>query len=208
VSQLTTLLGGHIDLTSSAGQGSTFTVILPISMEEQPREQEDLPTWQDLPRLLPAAAGQFPPGVLPEPPAGAFQQGGSSQEQKRLLVVDDNPDVVLLVKAALEQTPFEVIGVQDPLQALEMAQTLRPYAITLDVMMPNLNGWQLLYHLKSDPATADVPVVMLTVLSERTTGYVLGADEYLIKPFDRTTLLKTLERLDHAAVPAREGIRH
>ena len=78
---------------------------------------------------------------------------------------------------------------------MDLVQVMHPQAIILDVMLPDLNGWQLLHQLKSDPATAAIPVAMLSVLTEPATGYVLGADEYLIKPFKSEALLKTLERL-------------
>ena len=112
-----------------------------------------------------------------------------------VLVVDDNPDVFVLVKSALRDTPYSVVGVQDPFQVMDLVQETHPIAITLDVMMPDLNGWQLLHQLKENPTTASIPVVMLTVLPEVTTGYVLGADDYLIKPFKGDVLLMTLQHL-------------
>ncbi len=112
-----------------------------------------------------------------------------------ILAVDDNPDVIVLIKAALKDTPYRVVGLQDSLQAMELAQELHPCAIMLDVMMPDLNGWQILHQLKENPATAAIPVMMITVLTEPTTGYVLGADAYLIKPFKTTVLLSTLQHL-------------
>jgi DNA-binding response OmpR family regulator len=78
---------------------------------------------------------------------------------------------------------------------MELAQELHPCAIMLDVMMPDLNGWQILHQLKDDPATASIPVAMLTVLSEQATGYVLGADDYVIKPFKKDVLCNTIQRL-------------
>lgn len=105
----------------------------------------------------------------------------------------------------MEDTPFDVVGLQDPLQALAMAQELRPCAITLDVMMPNLNGWQLLHQLKTSSGTSDIPVIMLTILSERTTGYILGADEYLIKPFKNSVLLDVIQRLVSLKHPYHAG---
>lgn len=107
----------------------------------------------------------------------------------------DHPESIVLVTAALRETPYTVEGVQDPLQVMQMVQELHPCAITLDVMMPNLTGWQLLHQLKSNPATTSIPVVMLTVLPEQTTGYILGADDYVMKPFHKETLLNTLEHL-------------
>ena len=109
--------------------------------------------------------------------------------------MDDNADLLTLLTLLLEDTPYDVIGVQDPAQVLDLAEELQPCAITLDVMMPHRNGWQVLYQLKTTPTTAHIPVIMLTMLAEQTTGYVLGADEYLIKPFEREVLLDTLHRV-------------
>jgi CheY-like chemotaxis protein len=116
-------------------------------------------------------------------------------QNKVVLAVDDNPDVIVLIKAALENTSYTVVGVSDPLQVMELVQQMHPCAITLDVMMPGLNGWQLLHQLKANPATVSIPVIMLTVLSEPATGYVLGADDYLIKPFKKDALFSTLDHL-------------
>jgi two-component system, chemotaxis family, sensor kinase CheA len=112
-----------------------------------------------------------------------------------VLAVDDNPDIIVFIKNALQNTPYRVVGVQDPLRVMHLVLEMHPCAITLDVMMPDVNGWQILHQLKANPATASIPVVMLTVLSEPTTGYMLGADDYLIKPFNSDTLLATLQRL-------------
>src|SRR6202035_841334 len=112
-----------------------------------------------------------------------------------VLAVDDNPDIIVLIKAALKDTSYTVVGLQDSLQAMELVQELHPCAILLDVKMPKLNGWQLLNQLKENPATASIPVMMITVLTEPTTGYVLGADAYLMKPFKTSVLLNTLRHL-------------
>ena len=110
-------------------------------------------------------------------------------------MIDDNSDAIVFIKAALKDTPYTVVGVQDPLQAMELVQEMHPCAITLDVMMPDLNGWQILHQLKASSATASIPVVMLTVLAEPNIGYVLGADDYLIKPIESGVLLDTLRHV-------------
>src|SRR5215471_18684290 len=79
-------------------------------------------------------------------------------------------------------------------KGLRLARELRPDAITLDVMMPGLDGWAVLGALKADTATADIPVVMLTIVDDRNLGYALGAAEYLTKPIDRERLLAVLAR--------------
>jgi CheY-like chemotaxis protein len=128
---------------------------------------------------------------LAVPANGAANDG----QNNVVLAVDDNPDIIVLINAAFKNTPYKVVGLTDPLQLMGLIQEVRPCAITLDVMMPTLNGWQILHRLKDDPATSAIPVVMLTVLTEPTTGYVLGADEYVIKPFKPEVLVSTLDRL-------------
>ncbi|GAC1348593.1 MAG: hypothetical protein NVSMB27_16930 [Ktedonobacteraceae bacterium] len=199
VRQLTTVLGGTIAVASRPGEGSTFTVTLPCKVEARqvaPLQHDLIVRAAKLPRLLPPL--DEPANKAPDTPdAGAVQSN-------TILAVDDNADIIHLLTTLLENTPYKVVGVQDPFQVLPMAQMLQPCAITLDVMMPQLNGWQLLYQLKTSPATAHIPVVMLTILAEQATGYVLGADEYLIKPFERETLLATLHRVVGQKLPGRD----
>jgi PAS domain S-box-containing protein len=199
VSQLTALLGGTISVASAAGQGSTFTLTLPVKAAHGFMEQGLLP------RLHP---GQ-PENVLTRAPASSAlpipevfevpgQPAAAAGHHDLILVVDDNPETIVVIERAMRDTPYTIIGVQDPLTVMGLVRELHPSAITLDVMMPQLNGWQLLHQLKDNPATASIPVVMVTVLSEQATGYVLGADDYVIKPFKKEVLCDTLTRLIEA----------
>jgi len=190
VRELTTLLGGRIEFESQPDQGSTFRLILPQHLRE-PRLLQDfrLHTSREMNNEL----SDVPP--VPLDSVAQLQLQPGTQDAPLVIAIDDNPDVLGLIAQALEQSPYRLVGIQDSTQALAMIQELKPSAITLDVMMPKINGWQLLNSLKSNPGTAAIPVILLTVLEDRSAGYVLGADEYLVKPVMRETLLSVLQQL-------------
>jgi PAS domain S-box-containing protein len=195
VSQLTALLGGTITVESAPGQGSTFTVTLPI-------EATSPLIGRDLPRLHPGSYGNVlttPAGIdaplLTSSSEMSEQREAINGQHHVILAVDDNADALALLKHALRDMLYTVVGVQDPLTVIEQVQIIHPSIITLDVMMLHCNGWQLLHQLKDNPATASIPVVMLTALSEQMIGYVLGADGYVSKPYSKEVLCQTIHHL-------------
>jgi CheY-like chemotaxis protein len=111
-----------------------------------------------------------------------------------VLVIDDDPAVRELMGRYLSREGFRVVVAAGGEEGLRLARELRPDAITLDVMMPGLDGWAVLGALKADAVTADIPVVMLTIVDDRNLGYALGAADYLTKPIDRERLLSVLAR--------------
>jgi CheY-like chemotaxis protein len=88
-----------------------------------------------------------------------------------------------------------VVGTGNPAQAVEMARRLQPAAIITDIMMPTINGWEVLRALKNDKETAGIPVIILSIIEQKTVGFYLGAADYLVKPINREALLKALERV-------------
>ena len=98
-----------------------------------------------------------------------------------------------------------MVGATSGNEGIQQAQALKPFAITLDVMMPVKDGWQVLHDLKANPATAQIPVVLLTVVDKKALGYRLGAADYLLKPLNETAVIEALQRLTHAngGVPPR-----
>jgi signal transduction histidine kinase/DNA-binding response OmpR family regulator len=163
------MMGGEIDVESSLGEGSTFTIRLPLRVE------------------IAALMGQEAERAAPTPSA-------EPEGERTILVVDDDPNALDLIGRTLQEAGFRVVTASDGQEALRLAQTLRPSAITLDVMMPRMDGWQVLWALKHDPGTRDIPVVMVTMTDDRDMGAALGATEFLTKPVDRQQLVSLLER--------------
>jgi CheY-like chemotaxis protein len=115
-------------------------------------------------------------------------------DEQIVLVVDDDPYALDLLGRTVQEAGVKVVTASDGAEALNLARTLRPAAITLDVLMPGMDGWGVLRELKADPATQDIPVIMVTMTDNRALGYALGATEFLTKPVQRTHLVRLLQR--------------
>jgi CheY-like chemotaxis protein len=115
--------------------------------------------------------------------------------QPRVLVIDDNAAIQQLFERYLAPHQYEVIHAQDGTEALHLAADFKPDAITLDVMMPRVDGWQVLRALQENSTTAKIPVIICSVLKEPELALSLGARAYLKKPVERLTLVETLEKI-------------
>jgi signal transduction histidine kinase/DNA-binding response OmpR family regulator len=115
--------------------------------------------------------------------------------QKIVLAIDDNPDGIDIIRKYLGEE-YTVIGLLSGENAVERAKGLRPLAITLDILMPGMDGWQVLRDLKEDPETRDIPVIIVSILDDRRLGFSLGAADYMVKPVAKEVLLKRLQSLE------------
>jgi DNA-binding response OmpR family regulator len=114
--------------------------------------------------------------------------------ENTVLVVEDNPQAAKLLSVYLHQAGYEVLVAGDGSQALQFPHECHPMAITLDILLPGQDGWQVLAELKSSPSTRDIPVVIVSVLDRQPLGFRLGAADYLVKPVEREELLHALRR--------------
>ncbi len=113
-----------------------------------------------------------------------------------ILSIDDDPQVIELYERFLRNYGFEVVGLTSPSKALEKALELKPFAITLDIMMPEVDGWQVLSNLKQDERTRDIPILVCSIVEDEEKGFNLGASEYLVKPFLQGDLINAIHRIN------------
>jgi signal transduction histidine kinase/DNA-binding response OmpR family regulator/ligand-binding sensor domain-containing protein len=161
------MMGGDLTVSSVEGKGSTFTACIPRQVQN-PLAEQGTSFFSRTPTKAPF---------------------GST-----VLVIDDEANARELIARALGKEGFRVELAADGRTGLELARKLKPQAITLDVMMPGMDGWAVLSALKADPATAGIPVIMLTVVDEKQIGFALGAADYFTKPIDWSRMTASLQK--------------
>jgi PAS domain S-box-containing protein len=173
--RLCRMMGGDLTAQSEPGKGSTFTARLPVDVASAVSTADP-------------AAGESEAAAAPRAPS----------RSDVVLVIDDDRTARELIAGYLEEQRIPVIAAAGGIEGLRRARELRPAAITLDVLMSDLSGWDVLAALKGDPDLAAVPVIVTTIVDEPHKGMALGAADYLTKPIDRERLLRTLARYVNA----------
>jgi signal transduction histidine kinase/CheY-like chemotaxis protein len=167
---------GRIWVESKFGVGSTFYVELPVNGNSSKPAAVSKQRYSEKPYLLP-----------------------DKDRQRQVMVVEDEPQMIKLYKRYLSQEGYKIIPVTDSRKALAIAKKTKPYAIILDIMLPYRDGWEVIQDLKADKQTRNIPVIISSIVNNKSMGFALGATAYLVKPFTQEELLEALTSLNHRA---------
>jgi CheY-like chemotaxis protein len=166
-------LGGSISVQSEIDKGSVFTFVIPLKIVDVRSEKTEVPKV-NINTLL-------------------------KNRKNPILIIDDDPEIRYTIGQYLISRGYEVVYAEDGEEGLEKAIELQPFAITLDVMLPKKDGWNILKDFKENPATKDIPVILISVMGDKNLGYGLGAFEYFVKPISSEKLLSAFARLENLA---------
>jgi signal transduction histidine kinase/CheY-like chemotaxis protein len=178
------MMGGDVTVHSVPGEGSIFTIKLPAFVSG---------SMPDVARAPEVADG-----------AGSRVRGGDRAEDwgRCVLVIENDPGQRELIERFLTKDGFLVRCASGGEEGLRLARQLQPVAITLDVMMPEMDGWTVLGELKNDPELCDIPVIMVTMVDDPVRGFTLGASDFATKPVDRQRLGRLLRKYTSSTNPS------
>jgi signal transduction histidine kinase/DNA-binding response OmpR family regulator len=173
------LHGGDVRLESQLGKGSVFTITLPLHAHRESAEGLSVPVTVE----------------------------GGDPKRPLVLIVEDNSAAIELLSRNLDRGGFRTVVARTGTEAIEAARRLQPVAITLDILLPELDGWEVLTRLKHDPATSSIPVVVVSVVDNPELGMALGALNYFVKPIDGVAFLNSLSRFNFSPALGRQEFR-
>lgn len=196
VKQIVLLLGGKIDVSSKLGEGSVFTVTLPLTSDETPA----------IAGLLSKSDGNGADEDI-NSVLGSFQFDSHQEKDGKplILIIEDDLDMANLLSETISKADYRVQVAPNGVEGLKLARKLDLSAILLDIMMPEMDGWKVLQALKSESVTAEIPVIVCSIVDNRPLGYRLGASNYLIKPVEPEQLISALRSVGTGGMAENDG---
>lgn len=167
--KIVNMLGGEIGVESKEGVGSTFSFTIPVKLVDAKQD-----------------------AILPEVNLDKLRKN----RENPILVIDDDPEIRYTIGQYLISKGYEVIFAENGDEGINKAVEMQPFAITLDVMLPDKDGWSVLKELKESPATKDIPVILISIIGDKKIGYGLGAFEYFVKPISSDKLISAFNKLE------------
>lgn len=186
--KLARMLGGDLTVESELDKGSTFTMTIPARLPQRLLEAQQQATPPKRPEPV-----QQKPVVVTSPPSVP-----ASGQQVQILSIDDDPDVIEILRKYLVPEGYSIAGALSGDEGLEMAVRMKPALITLDIMMPKKDGWQVLRELKQNPQTRDIPVLIHSIVDNKPLALSLGAVDVMTKPTDPKRLLSLVKKHYHS----------
>ena len=165
------MLNGSLSVESQLNKGSVFTFKIPLKIASDRKEEKRSVNIEKL----------------------------RKNRKNPILVIDDDEDIRVTIGEYLESRGYNVVYADNGVNGVNLAKEIQPFAITLDLLLPNKDGWTVLKELKEDPSTKDIPVILVSIISDKNLGYGLGAFEYFVKPISRDELLSAFNKLENYA---------
>ncbi|WP_292461845.1 ATP-binding protein [Methanolobus sp.] len=184
VKQFIEMHNGNIRVDSEVGKGTTFTFELPLIKRDI--KEVNLREARD------KGDGLGEANIV----SGTIRQENTIIEEPLILVIEDDDNSRELLEVTLKNEGYRVASASSGAEALKLAERLKPLAITLDIMMPGMDGWDVLKHLKEEERTKDIPVIITSMLDDKEIGRTWGAIDYFIKPVDKDVLIAALEKIE------------